>query len=291
MTTEIKYFLGTYNNPEINTCKELSENDFKTCIQSMTALKKLSDDDNLFRIIELNYNDLKSNIESYLLTFPKTHKADFYEFDHMIIDINRLILNLLSSIRTFLDHSETKIKREYGKASEEYELFKTETNTAYDNNFSYRFLYKLRNFAQHCGLPSGSAELNSSITKNDVLNLYFLRDELLSKYEGWGAVRNELMEQSQMFDVLPLLDEKYILLKNIHEKVSNKIASNYRTQSNLLLNLLLILKDEVGIPCLIKSIASGDTAKLTFSWFPFDHISKITGNKINVVYTDEAKRE
>jgi len=71
--------------------------------------------------------------------------------------LNRRLSNLLSSIRLFLDHSEFAFKRKYGKKSEEVEAFKKYASEKYDSSFSYRFVYKLRNYVQHCGIPIGSA--------------------------------------------------------------------------------------------------------------------------------------
>ena len=73
--------------------------------------------------------------------------------------------------------------------------------------------------------------------------------------------------------------------------MNDRVTTNYNKQGQLLLNLILQTKQVGGIPCLIKSIAQGDTAKLTFMWFPYDHITKTTGVKINVVYTNENVQE
>ena len=51
----------------------------------------------------------------------------------------------MSSFRAFLDHWETQIKRNFGIESDEINVFKKATGKEFDNNFSYRFTYDLRN--------------------------------------------------------------------------------------------------------------------------------------------------
>lgn len=73
--------------------------------------------------------------------------------------INRHLLNLLTVLRTFLDHSESELKRRYGRASDKVAWFKHICFTEYDNHFASRFLYKLRN---HCPtLRDANGEFNN----------------------------------------------------------------------------------------------------------------------------------
>ena len=286
-TPEIKYFLGTFSTECINTFKELTETNYTAYSETMNSIIKLSADENLFNIVELNHVDLNEKIQSYLVNFSNNHKADFYEFDRIFLDINRHILNLLSSIRTFLDHTETTLKKKYGDNSEEYRLFKKEAGLAYDNSFAYRFLYKLRNYAQHCGLPSGFAEVNSSdclpSEEKDVIRISFVREDLLERYDRWGKIKEELKAQSEKFDVLPLIEEQFQLLNAINDKLKNLILPQYRKEGDLLLNLIVQTAGQIGTPCLIKSVSIKDMITFSFSWFPFDHISRITGAKINII--------
>ena len=207
--------------------------------------------------------------------------------------MNRLILNLLSSIRTYLDHTETRLKRDYGDSSEEYLLFKEETSKAYDNSFEYRFLYKLRNYSQHCGLPAGSAEITSFQDENliwrDKMNVFFSRDKLISQYDGWGnLIKKDLLAMPENFDVLSLVDKMYDHLKSINEKIKKKIREHYKQDAQFLFSLLPKLSHLVGMPCLIK-MEETDVTKITFKSFPFEHISQITGATINFRYIEPDK--
>jgi hypothetical protein len=285
MTPKFRYCLGTYNKPTINDEIEISETDYLYCSNILERFQKLSSEESLFRVVELNYGDLETKLNSYLTKSPQ---LDFYEFDYLFVDLNRLILNLLSSIRTYLDHTETRLKREYGVTSDEWLLFKQKTSHAYDKYFEYRFLYKLRNYSQHCGLPAGSAEVTSFQDENliwrDKMNVLFIRDKLISQYDGWtNLVETDLRTMPEKFDVLPLVDKMFDHLKVINHAIKNKIREHYKEDAQYLFNLLPQLTHLIGTPCLIK-IEQTDVIKIAFNSFPFEHISQITGATINFNY-------
>jgi len=290
MTPKYRYFLGTYDKPTIRDEINISESDYLYCSNILDRFLKLSSEENLFRLVEFNYNDLESKLNSLI---TKNYQFNYYEFDYLFVEMNRMILNLLSSVRTYLDHTETRLKREYGDTSEEYLLFKNATRDAYDNFFEYRFLYKLRNYSQHCGLPAGSAEIKSFQDENlvwhDKMNVFFTRDKLINQYDGWSnLVKLDLLGMPENFDVLPLVDKMYDLLKSINEKLKIKIRKPYEKDAQFLFSLLPKLSHLVGIPCLIKMVET-DVITITFKSFPFEHITEITGATINFKYIEPDK--
>lgn len=131
-----------------------------------------------------------------------------YHLPALSFKTNSLILGFLGSVRTFLDHAGTSISRRYGKGSEQFLYFKELTAYQFDNVFSYRFLYKLRNYTQHCGMPPVSFAVN--IVPGDELEIAprFSRQGLLESYSEWGgALKKELeLDQSPLY-VFPLLEE------------------------------------------------------------------------------------
>jgi hypothetical protein len=63
-------------------------------------------------------------------------------------------VNWLLGFRAFLDHVQAHLSELFGKSSEEIHKFKEVTNRAFDSHFGYRFLYRLRNYTQHCGFSA-----------------------------------------------------------------------------------------------------------------------------------------
>jgi hypothetical protein len=282
-----EYFLGTIDGTMINDQIKISEEDYVFCLNVLDDFSELIENENLFKVVELNYEDLKSKISEYRLRIHELLHHNSNDFNLLKINVNRLILNLLSAIRTFLDHKETQLKRKFGKKSNELFLFEEEKRSAFDNNFEYRFVSKLRNYAQHCGLPIAPPEIKSFQDENsgvqNEINIFFERNELLSKFD-WGVlVRKDLESQPEKFDCWPVIDKVYELFKVINKKINERILENYKSEGNMLLHLIAKTVSSKGMPCLLKSEGT-EVITFTVKWFPLDHIAKVTGAQINIVY-------
>ena len=77
---------------------------------------------------------------------------DWHEFNDLRVKLVRLLQNLLSSCRSYLDHSPQYLNK-LDKTGALSAFFKAETNRAYDESLAYRFMEELRNHAQHSGHP------------------------------------------------------------------------------------------------------------------------------------------
>jgi len=282
--SETVYSLSTMDMPNITSIRNLSKDEFDEISQSIRELEKFSQESALYNIIELNFQDLEDKLELYLNQYGIDSIIGFNQYTSKFLDLNRIILNMLSSIRTYLDHTETRLKKRFGVESDEYEFFKKLTSECYDKYFSYRFLSKLRNYSQHCGLPAGNISLKDDIYGRDI-KISFNRDSLLSDYDSWGLiVKPELEAQNEEFDIIPLLNEKASLLKKINEKLNLKLIEKLNSTA---LNLLKLIDETQqrgkGIPCLIKISGSKDNPLMNIRWFPFDTISQVTKVKIQVI--------
>ena len=288
MEEETVYSLATFDSPNITGIRTLTIEVFENVSKEITDLEKFHSEDALYNLIQLNNKDLKTRLDFYLNQYIANPRLDFSRFSIQFLDLNRLILNLLSSIRTYLDHTETRLKRTFGEPSEEFKLFKNLTSESFDNHFAYRFLSKLRNYSQHCGLPTGSLSITDT-KEGHSLNLSLVRDDLLYNFDSWGSiVKPELQRQADNFDIIPLLEKKAEILNDINKKLSESLLAKLTNQGNHLFELIeeTQIKGK-GIPCLLKISGHIDNPTFQMKWFPYDVISKITGVKINATYHGE----
>ncbi len=164
----------------------------------------------VLRVVELNEDSLLKELNQYAReTHHGAMQPSMSQGNENFIKINRGVLNLLSSLRTFLDFSETYLKRKYGVTSTQFSDFEAARGKRFDGSFSYRFCYKLRNYAQHCGLPVGGFETQTAfLSETETLTnwtVFLYRDELLSSF-SWGKhVQEELAELPERFDLAPHL--------------------------------------------------------------------------------------
>lgn len=158
-----------------------------------------------------------------------------YPFKDFPFFLNTRLLNYIMSVKTLLDHMETNINRKYGVDSIKFKQFKSLAATEYDSYFSYRFMYKLRNFVQHCGMPPLSFEADKKISEDEnelnvSLKVYFERDRLLRGFSKWGAqVARELNEKDERFIIFPIIEEHFNSICRIYVSF---------TESDLLLDAL-----------------------------------------------------
>jgi hypothetical protein len=69
-------------------------------------------------------------------------------------------------------------------------------------------MYKLRDFAQHGGVPLSGLTIQSSLSGDMELVPYLARQTLLSSSFNWGGiVRRMLIESDEIIPVLPFVDE------------------------------------------------------------------------------------
>ncbi|RZL45076.1 MAG: hypothetical protein EOP00_18240 [Pedobacter sp.] len=274
------FYLAVINSPNITGIRKLNKKEFEEYFSQIVKLEQFGNDEQLYKVVELNHIDLTEKVIHYTEYYKGNPPTIFLDLSIHLMDINRLILNLLSSIRSYLDFTETRLKREYGSESDEFKLFKLAQSKAFDENFEYRFVYILRNYSQHCGLPTGSFQVKNKVNYQK-LHFHLLRDELLRSFD-WKKLKHELEMQSESFDILPLLEKTVVLLENINIQLNEFMINKLSNHGETLLNLIMECQTEKGFPCLLKISGNADEPNMEVKHFPYDIISRTTGVKMNI---------
>lgn len=122
--------------------------------------------------------------------------------------ILRKVTSYLSSYKGFIDQWETYVKR--NKDEEFVTSFKKALNEVYDRCFEYRFIYNLRNYAQHNGKPV--SKISRSI--NTGIKIGMDKNSFIAAHSGM---------QSKFRKELENLDENLIDVDNairvVHEEL------------------------------------------------------------------------
>lgn len=222
---------------QIEFIKDLLKIETDAIIECSTTLFKFHADSERFRIFKKSYVNLINAINS------EDHNHEY----------NYLILDFMSSFRAFLDHWETHIKRNFGKESDEINVFKKVTGKEFDNNFSYRFTCGLRNYIQHVEMPN--YQIASSRNEKSIWDVKILLDRksLLENYDGWKSiVVSDLRASTEPIDFIKISNEVYESIKTINDvtinfadtkqivKASEELIKLKVLQGNLLGNLVII---------------------------------------------------
>lgn len=238
----------------------------------------------LFEIVSLNSNEFVHKSKESLLYMINNslsvggNKEEYYK-QHL--DFNRMFLNYLSSFRTFVDHNETSIKRKYGTDSHEAREFKKITNNIYDKYFSYRFLCKLRNYSQHCGLPIEDIEVSATMQADNSFKgegkIEFSTKELLANYDGWGPVKRDL-EKYTSLSVYPIMKEMETALFELWDSLVNLYSKNINNAITYINAKASHLRENENIVCIFTDLIDDENGKLKYFktlQIPFDVIDLI----------------
>ncbi len=200
--------------------------------------------------------------------------------EFIILNLNRHIMNLLTAVRTFLDHTERNLKHRHGKDSEQFQAFKKATAEAYDGSFAYRFLYKLRNYVQHCGMPIGKMSINMQLGEetppgvSQSLEVAFSRDSLLSNFDSWGSqIESELGSLPACFPIRPYITEMMTHVEKLQLSQILSRCPKLIESFQWLDRLLLEASGRGGMPCIcIRTPVPGEEEDFDISMehFPLE---------------------
>lgn len=187
----------------------------------------------LSEICETNYQSITAYCGNLHDSFAANrHRPQDFMSD-CVQEINRLLLNYLAGFRAFLDHLETRYSRLQREGYRCLEDHKKILSACYDENFAYRFFYKLRNYVQHCGLPLGSMCIDESPAQNHSveidISVFFDRDNLISSYKGWGKLMGDLQAQPKKMDLIPYLNSfksEIALIDQVVSAIEISLASD-----------------------------------------------------------------
>jgi hypothetical protein len=163
----------------------------------------------LFEIVLGNHSALSAFEGVLRSTIAERPQKEWPAREWMGREMTRHFFNWLLSVRVYLERTERRMERVYGADSGPYKVFRRACSSAYDAQFSYRFLYKLRNVAQHSGLPTIKGEANGYLDQAGhpvrVLDVFFERDALLTS-RRWGRVGRELEAMEAKIPAFPHIE-------------------------------------------------------------------------------------
>ncbi len=220
----------------------------------------------VFALLTTNYSEL-IDVHSFIRNL-EGHERDRSRFDHRAATerLNALLINWLTSMRLYLDHSETRLNRTFGADSVQFKAFKTTCSEAFDTAFGYRFAYRLRNYTLHCGLPISSIDLvarrpgSPPHWRQEVI-FSLSRDRLLEEFDDWGPVRKDLEEGDTKIEIIPFVESAMGWLARIEEAVFRIDLNHALAQWPVVEEALDRLGDVEGAPTLFEFTIENDTVR------------------------------
>lgn len=162
-------------------------------------------------------------------------------------EMNRRMVNLLSSARLYLDEVPQDLHAIYPKNPTHAATFKQRCSTHYDLSLAYRVMEALRNYAQHSGFPVHAMthsfhreEKNPGFLHRMTLHLHVnvqrLGDSAFKK-----AVLNELKPRADRHgcvELTPFIPEYIEKLCEVHESLRGLISTDVASWDQAILSVL-----------------------------------------------------
>lgn len=195
---------------------EISKDEFENLFSVVAFLKDIMPAKEAHRIVIRNGRELlhflsDKNLKNELLT-KRCNKHNF------ITDANRLIFNFCASMRTFVDHAMTTVKRKG-----EVESFKRFVSQIFDESKEYRFFDKLRNFIIHYSYPFTGLKMEVP----DIVKVVCQKEHLL-EFDRWGAiVKKDLESMPEEIDVRQYIEPLLVRLETIYLMMYYYFAQDY----------------------------------------------------------------
>jgi hypothetical protein len=221
---------GPDRGPSLTPKIELTEEEF-VAIDTAAAAIDRTEDQFTFLLVERNYLDLVSIHKFVTITIGLGRRFGSPERLAYGEAVMAAAINWLGSVRLFLDHAETDVKRRFGNPSPQVDRFKAAASTAFDTNAGYRFIAKFRNYVQHCGRPA-SRLTGHAVDGGSVVVIELDRDELLGSFD-WGTYKAELGAMDESFDLMPLAEEAIEGLRSVHHELTLMALEDAAATSHL----------------------------------------------------------
>lgn len=210
----------------------LHEEEFAAAREAKESLiAALGIEEKLNLVLE-NYVEYEHELLQVTLEHALFSVRTWSDFMDVIHQINRRLINLLSTTKLYLDQVRHDTGRLLGSSSPNREAIETQVSAEYDARLGYRVMEALRNHVQHRGLPLHSITLGGKWddtpegrrrTERTVLYLNvatLVEDDRFKK-----AVIAELTaDHDEKVALKPLVREYMTGIIRIHQRVRDELA-------------------------------------------------------------------
>lgn len=187
-----------------------------------------------FEIVRANFEEIFITASSYkegLKDIMMLGPQEMHKSLEGMVALTQRVSNFLASASLFLTNAEVRLGKMFGEDSGELSEWNERRRTLHKNSFSYRFMYELRNYSQHYGLPVSGFNINirHMLESNPSINLtmYLSKSELIKSKFNWGKLKGEIEAIDGNSDIVPHLKKYYKILRRIQlnylDLYSNKI--------------------------------------------------------------------
>lgn len=223
---------------------KITEQEYKKIKTAKNNLLEILYIEEKFDIFVDNYLEFEMDLLNYaarhMVRGIKTHTG----LQIGLNQINRRIINLLSTGRLYLDQSIHNLSNISSKTNTIEEIKKEKTKQ-YDQHLGYRSMEALRNYVQHRGYPIQGLTYNNKLVGKDPNEKYLFSITpyiQVQEFEKDNKFKKEVLEEikrlGEKVDLKPLIREYVEALWNIHAKIRELLKSDILEWEKLFQNTI-----------------------------------------------------
>ena len=226
----------------------------------------------LYYSVQMNLHQL---LETYIIIakqYLESRTMDGEDVQMTGLSLSRLLLNLLSMFKSFIDHGHAALKRRFGENSIEVSEWKNRQSLEYDKSSAYRLFCNLRNYSQHVGMPPLSFSFSENSGQDGVsIEIYFDRDKLLSSYSKWSKdAKADLKNGTGLISLLSAIDEWSACFRNLARWIMDIRRQQAVPSAELITSIRknFSIGDEGRIALMPIPANAANEIEFRFQWMP-----------------------
>lgn len=264
------YYILEKAASEHSVRKEISRSQYESLLLLDRDLVFYRDFDRAWRILYINMLRQRDVMQRFKTSFHNPSSDEELSNTELIQRaLNVELFNVLSAAYFyFSEFAETNIVRKYGKESEQLEFLKKTTSEYFDRYFEYRFFYKLRNYAVHCGLPIQIVRrvyVEREVNHKEEFAIWFDCPHLLRSYDSWGRHVKKDLEKYNMLPVNSVCINFTYVAVALQKDLDRYLRQQIRPQLPAFDDLFRGLDFESKNYCILES-TYGEEFEIDIAW-------------------------
>jgi hypothetical protein len=247
---------------------EIGKEEFDSYVKAIAAYQSLSERPT-YQILTRNHQRLAAMRDTY--TNLERVGGSFRTVDKHSVNVAFMgeVTNWLTSTRLYLESERDFILRQFGDGSDQLQQYEAATSLAFDSYPGYRFLYNLRDYAQHCGPPLSGMEVKAGPKGSRAITFYLSRSELLVARFNWSRHAQELLNQwPEQISLMPLIDEAMVGFRLIEDEVLRILIRRCGEAISTMRDGIARVGSTDGHPAVFRLPGSNERGKLAWQTFP-----------------------
>ncbi|WP_298446222.1 hypothetical protein [Ferrimicrobium sp.] len=248
---------------------EIAGADFNQCIDDIGRFRALTER-HTFQLLQRHWHQIDSMRRLYEQIEQVGGAFRFVDQQTVAVTFMGKVVDWLATSRLYLVSEEERL---CALGTHIWKQFRTATRTSFDRSAAYRFLYNLRDYAQHSGPPLGALTIASDGVDGRRLSLVLNKTELRSAHFRWSRHSKILLDDwPTQFDLFPLIEAAMLEFRAIEEEnVRIRIAHLAEAIPRMRSQMKRIVCDD-GNPCVLSLTGS---ESVMFEWQTFPMASEL----------------